>query len=250
VDDTEAESENALRLRALVRVVVSPGIWAIILIQVLIQLLGRHEPVTEEDAGAAFLRMFAGTVTIVAMLYFQAGVFAVLSRTRGPVTLPAVLRDGRNVFFLFVWLIVRAALVLAGIGMLAGTVVIGSLGVSDPQAIAQKLAAVLTVTAVLLPFLFVYWLPYVFVNNDFRLFASFRQALVLFWQRRMQGWYLALLILLPAVFAGMLPSATPFAVRLVLGGAIMLLAWAANTYCVEWLVARRKADPVGGETAS
>ena len=235
--------ESALRLRALVRVFVSPGVWGIIVLQVLVQVAGRGAPATEEDAGAAMLRMLFGSIAIVAMLYMQAGVLAALVRTRGSVSIVDVLNSARTVFFSFVWLVVRAALVLAGIGMIAGVVVIGSLGTGDPQAIASRLAPFFLATAMLLPFLFVYWLPHVFVHNDFRLFATLKQALTLFWQRRTQSWYLAILILLPAVGAGMLPSATPFAIRLILGGAIMLLAWAANTYCIEWLVTQRQVSP-------
>ena len=233
------ENESALRLRALVRVFISPGIWAIILLQVLIQLVGRGAPAEEEDAGAAVVRMLIGSAAVVALLYLQAGVFAALARTRGPVSVGDVLRYGRTVFLTFVWIVVRASLVLAAIGMVVGTIVVAWLGASDPQAIAQQLAPAFVVTAVVLPFLFVYWLPHVFVSNDFRLFATLKQALLLFWQRRTQGWYLVLLILLPAILVGMLPGETPFAIRLVLGGAIMLLAWAANTYCIEWLVSRR-----------
>jgi len=242
MNETGKESENALRLRALVRVVLSPGVWAIILLQVLVQVVGRSAPAAEEDAGAALLRMLIGSVTIVAMLYMQAGVLSALARTRGPVSIGDVLNEGRKVFLVFVWLIVRAALVLAAIGIVVGLGAIGSVGTEDPQAIASRLAPFFLATAILLPFLFVYWLPHVFVHNDFRLFGTLKQALVLLWQRRVQSWYLALLILLPALLAGMLPAETPFAIRLILGGGIMLLAWAANTYCIEWLVSRRSAD--------
>ncbi len=64
----------------------------------------------------------------------------------------------------------------------------------------------------LLPALLVWWLPWVFTRQQFRLLTSLGSALLMMWPDQFNPWLL-----------------TPIEI---LG---LLCVWSANIYCVEWL---------------
>ena len=84
-------------------------------------------------------------------------------------------------------------------------------------------------------FVFVYWLPFVFVRREFRLFISLRSALNIAWTRLSHSGFLALLIVAPILIAELFPADSPWWLELILSVLTGLMSWIAYVYCVQVL---------------
>jgi hypothetical protein len=229
-------SEGQRRLRAAVRAVLSPGIWLLVAAQLLLGTLQHFSPAMPDDGfSATMLARAVGMATLLLLVfYLQGGIYCALARTREAVTVREALRAGREVFGRFVWLTVKAGLLFGAVLVLVLMLTQVLSGVESRDTV-EGFAVPIGLGFVVLPFVFVWWLPWVFVRDDFGLTASLRAALQYFWVHLPGSAFLALLILVPGLAAWWLPPATPFLLVLAVDGASALLVWVASVYCVEWL---------------
>jgi hypothetical protein len=229
-------SEGQRRLRAAVRAVLSPGIWLLVAAQLLLGALQHFSPATPDAAFSAtmLVRAIGMAALLLLVFYLQGGIYSALARTREAVTMREALHAGREVFGRFVWLTVKAGLLFGAALVLVSMLTQLLSGVESGDSV-ESLAVPIGLGFVVLPFVFVWWLPWVFVRDDFSLMASLRAALQHFWLRLPGSAFLALLILVPGLAAWWLPPATPFPLVLAVDAASALLVWVASVYCVEWL---------------
>lgn len=229
VAGTAAEGER--RLRALVRAVLSPGVWLVIGAQLVLQLALTRGLAGDEPAPAWLLVL---TGLLFGFAWLQAGAYRSLAHGHERLSAVDTLRPGLGRFGNFLWLFIKLGLLVALLSNIVVFLFTFGTGLS-PLETARLLPGSLGMLAAVIGFTFVYWLPLVFVTDDFRLFATLRRAIATAWRRLPQSGYLALLILLPATLFTLLPADTSSWLLLPLAASASLLGWAAYIYCAEWL---------------
>lgn len=228
-------SESERRLRAIVRAFVSPAVWLVVTVQLIIAAL-RWFPLPQTASGPP-LRVLA-TAGLLFLLFFAAtGCFRALAQTRDVVSFRHIFGAGREVFAPFLWLVVKAGILFLAVAF----ALTSFLAVASSDRAESVAATILFVTVVsgVLGFAFVYWLPWVFVRQDFRLMATLYAALQIFWERRAQSVFVAILTLGPTAVAAVLPNETPLPVALIFSWFSLFAAWIAFIYCAEWLQEHR-----------
>lgn len=230
--DMPVADESTRRLRALIRALLSHGIWAIIALQLLMGVVMRT-PVGEGGAMAAMRTALLLAATL-GVLYGTAGMSAALAASRDPVPIAGMVTAGRPVFGAFLWLVVKAGLLALAVLQVVLTITIAMSHQEPAQAIAQLPSFMLPLAAIL-GFVLVYWMPVVFHRRDFRLLATLAEALRLARSRLSAAGFLALLTLAPPALAWALDGRGGAPAAFVLQVMASLLAWAAYIYCVEWL---------------
>ncbi len=228
---TTAYTEGERRLRALVRAFLSPGLWLVVGVQLSLQLSVQRLSAAD-DAPLAWVLALSGL--LLAYAWLQAGAYHGLAQGRDHLQLADLVRAGFNRFTRFLWLFVKLGLLAALLFNVAAFLF--ALGSGTPvETLVRGLAPFLAPLMAAVGFVFVYWLPVVFVTDDFRLFATLHRALSTAWQRLARSGFLALLILLsPALFA-LLPEQTSLWLLVPLAAIASLLGWTAYIYCAEWL---------------
>jgi hypothetical protein len=227
---TASYTEGERRLRALVRAFLSPGLWLVVGVQLALQLLLQRLSAAGE-APLAWLLALSGL--LLGFAWLQAGACHALAQGRDRLRPADLVRAGFNRFTRFLWLFLKLGLLAA---LLFNLAVLPALGAGmSPDALIRGLAPYLGLVLAIAGFLFVYWLPWVFVTDDFRLFATLRRALATGWRRLPQSGFLALLLLLPPALFTLLPAGTPLWLLVPLAAGASLLGWAAYVYCAEWL---------------
>ncbi len=239
---TAAEGER--RLRALVRALLSPGIWLVVGMQLTLQL-SLQQISGAGEASLAWVLALSGL--LLGFVWLQAGAYHALAQGRDRLMLADVVRTGFVRFARFLWLFAKLALFVALLFNVAALLFV--FGSSTPtEGLVRALAPFLGPLLAVFGFLFVYWLPLVFVTDDFRLFATLRRALSTAWQRLSQSGFLALLILLPPALFTLLPPEAPLWLLVPLAAGASQLGWAAYIYCAEWLHDAASAAPASAET--
>lgn len=240
--DTTAR-ESGLRLRAAMRALLSPGIWLLLAVQIALVFSMRDMP-ADASALASALAIFLTATALTLFYYLQAGAFHALTQGRETLTVAEVVRAGRVVFAAFVWLTLKAGLLLAAAVMnvliLAALLLTGH----DLKAVMNALSPFFSPVVGTLTFVFVYWLPFVFVRREFHLLPSIKAALRIAWDRRSDSAFLAFLVLVPVLISGLLPSDTPVWIDLLLSLASGIMGWIAYIYCIE--VLREQPPQAGG----
>jgi hypothetical protein len=237
----EESSENQRRLRAALRSLLSQGVWLTIVFELGISALPQTALLEELGSGKFAI---LGVLAAIAV-YLQAGTMLALARGRDIVVIPEVLLSGREVFPRFVWLMLKTGLLL----LVVLNVALFALNVTGVIAIEEKeavpvFAAVVTMAVVPLKYLLAYWLPWVFVRQDFRLLAGLQAALRAAWRRfRRAGIFLAVLLLLPGSVLVSLSREVPFLLLAASMLVTMALDWIAYTYCVEALREEPETTP-------
>ncbi len=237
-------TEGERRLRALVRAFLSPGIWLVVGTQLALQL-SLQQISGAGEAPLAWVLALSGL--LLGFAWLQAGAYHALAQGRDRLVLADMARTGFGRFTRFLWLFIKLGLLVALLFNLMALLVYGITGLS-PNLQAFGLAQFLGPLLAAVGFLFVYWLPLVFVTDDFRLFVTLRRALSTIWQRLPQSGFLALLILLPPALFTLLPSEAPLWLLVPLAAGASLLGWAAYIYCAEWLRDAAGASPSPAET--
>ncbi len=230
-------TEGRRRLRALVRAAMSGGIWLLIAVQIAsaaAQLLLTNSPGSKESPTPSTLRQVMVIFGAIAVLYLQAGIYRGLVRGRDAVSIGETLRAGRDEFVRFLWLIAKAGALFVGV-LFAALLVYHAVSDAEAGDTMRHLTGAVAGLALLTPFMLAWWLPWVFVRDEFRLFPSLKSAWILLWQRLSQTGFLAALLLLPAFVLWWLSGFVPVPVMLMLNAAALLLVWTASVYCVEWL---------------
>ncbi len=228
---TPTESEQ--RIRAAVRVVLSPGVWLVIGLQVVFMTLRTQTILPLGDFGPARLApAIFGTLLI--LIYLMSGTFRSFALGNSTVSIYETLSRGKEVFASFLWLLVQVGLLAVVVGFVLLNLLYLSRSVDLEQLITEMVPYV-TIIAMVVPFLLVYWFPVVFSTNDFRVFATLRSALRIIWQRLWRSGFLAFLILVPLVAFWLLPDSSPLIVFLIVSVIGEVMGWIAYVYCVESL---------------
>ncbi len=234
-------TEGERRLRALVRAFLSPGIWLVVGIQLTLQLSLQQ---IAGEAALAWALALGGL--LLGFAWLQAGAYYALAQGRDRLLLADMARTGFGRFTRFLLLFIKLGLFVALMFNIVAFLFVFGSGTS-PEALVRGLAPFLGPLLAAAGFLFVYWLPLVFVTEDFRLFATLRRALATAWQRLPQSGFLALLILLPPALFTLLPPGTPLWLLVPLAAGASLLGWAAYIYCAEWLRDAAATSPPSAE---
>jgi hypothetical protein len=240
IRDIPVRTEGELRLHAMVRAVLSPGIWLVLAAQMLLMFALQWR--VPEDAAplVSTLAIFLIAATLMLFFYLQAGAFQALSQGREALPAGEVIRVGAGVFAAFVWLILKAGLLFAvamNVLMLVALLLTGS----NLEGLTQALTAYFGPMTGVLVFVFAYWLPFVFVQREFRLLPSLKASLRIARARLSHSAFLMLMVLVPALAAGFLPADSPVLFDALVSLVTGILGWIAYIYCVDVL---RQHQPV------
>jgi hypothetical protein len=228
------ENENTKRIRAFVRTFMSPAIWmfagyqAVVLLLMRLNLFGMNQ-----EAGGLFGPLLF-TALFLGLFFLAGGLYQSFASSQSMIQIPTALANGRQVFTNFILLSVKAGL----LGFLAINVLIvvaQFLTGMETEELIKVYARYLTLIVAILGFIFVYWLPLVFVRGNFRLLDTLGEAFRIGRARLAQSGFLAALILLPPMTLMLLPEGTPS--PLVIGISVVgeLFAWVAFVYCADYL---------------
>lgn len=236
------QTEGAFRLHATIRAALSPGIWFVLAAQLAL-LFSLHWRVPAEAAPLlSVLAVFLTATTLLAFFYLQAGAFHALTQGRGALSVTEVLRAGKPVFVNFVWLTLKAGLLFA-LAMYVLVLVVLALTGTDFKYLMELLSSTFGPMTGVMGFVFVYWLPLVFVRHEFRLLPTLKASLQIAWSRLGHAAFLALLVVAPALVFGILPADSPLLVDALASLASGFLGWIAYIYCVDILQRQRLDTP-------
>ncbi len=226
-DPVSQNNESTRRLRAAVRVFMSPAIWLLTVYQALM---------------FSFLQMEAATVygplifatLLLGFVFLSAGTYQSFVSESSLVKVLMVLRNARLIFPRFIILSIKVGLL--GFLLINIMVVIaqGLTGLK-PEEIFTVFVSYLVVIVGVTGLALVYWLPLVFFKGNFNMLETMREALLLGWARIGQMGFLAALILLPPVLMWLVSNKLPQAIAVVGSVVVELLAWVAFAYCVDYL---------------
>jgi hypothetical protein len=238
--DIPVRTEGELRLHAMVRAVLSPGIWLVLAAQLLLMFALQWR--VPEDAAplVSALAIFLTAAVLMLFFYLQAGAFQALSQGREALPVGEVIRAGKAVVAAFVWLLLKAGLLFA-VAMNVLVLVALLLTGSNLEGLTQALTAYFGPMTGVLAFIFVYWLPLVFVQREFRLLPGLKASLRVARERLSHSAFLALMVLVPALVVGLLPADSPVLINALASLATGILGWIAYIYCVDAL---RQCQPV------
>lgn len=214
------------------RALLSRGVWCVIGGQLLLFVLWRGSSAT--DTGTGRLDVILLALVLAAFLYLTAGVSQALANSRDVVGLRTALRAGTNSYGPFLWLIAKLVLLCA---LLLNLVLVlgGIKPEGDPSVWPVSVLRYLPLVEGLIAFVFVYWLPIVFVRRNFTLFDSLRVALITAWKYLPRAAYPAFLTLTPALLAFLMVETVPLVVILALDLVGGFMGWVAYIFCVELL---------------
>jgi hypothetical protein len=231
--DTTAR-ESGLRLRAAIRALLSPGIWLLLSVQIALVFTLRWSVPADASPLTSALAIFLTATALMLFYYLQAGAFHALTQGRETLTVAEVVRAGRVVFAAFVWLTLKAGLLLAAVMNVLIFVALLLTG-HDIKAVMNALSPFFSPVVGILAFVLVYWLPFVFVRREFHLLPSLKAALQIAWDRLSDSAFLAFLVLVPVLVSGWLPSDTPLLFDLLVSVVSGVMGWIAYIYCIEVL---------------
>jgi hypothetical protein len=240
-------NEGERRIRAAVRALMSPGVWLVVAVQLPTAMLIHNILLSEESAKPLLPWVMLLTLLFLVYVYLMSGTSRSFALSAVTVSPQDAFMRGQQVFNAFLWLAVKICL----LGMLTvyiglyvfGTVarIIGATTGSGAEAVIQAsapaLIPIVKAAAMVAPFALVYWLPVVFIRNDFRIIPTARLALKIIWRQLPRSGFLAFLIFCPLLLLWLLPNDIPFVFTLLLGALGQLMAWTAYVYCVETLLA-------------
>ena len=236
--DVPARTEGELRLHAAIRAVLSPGIWFVLAAQIALLFVLQWRAPADATPLVSTLAVFLTATALMLFFYLQAGAFHALTLGREALTVGEIMRAGQTVFASFVWLTLKAGLLFALVINVLVLVALMLTG-SDFKSLLQALSAFFGPATGVLAFVFVYWLPYVFVQREFRLLPSLKASLQITWKRLPHSSFLVLLVLIPALAIGFIPVDSPILVDVLASAATGIMGWIAFIYCVDILRQRQ-----------
>lgn len=216
---------------------MSRGVWLVVAMQLLpfIFFSGGGNP------GPA--RIVVVSLVLAAVLFLVAGVSQAFAQSGEAIDMRGAIRAARSVYGQFLWLIIKAgllAIALVNLAMYAALTIYAM----EPAAVVGQVIGAYPLAAPVLGFAFVYWLPIVFVERNFLLFATLQAAIATAWRRLRCSAYLAILTLTPAIGALFFSDDAPIAVMVSFNVVATLMSWIAYVYCVEWLQRARAVATV------
>lgn len=208
--------------------------------QLVLLVLWRLYPAGDDGSAPSGLLLLA--LALAGFLYLTVGASQALADGRDVVGLRRALWAGVTSYGPFLWLITKLLLLSA----LLLNIVLLVAGISpgqEPPNWYVRAARYLPLVEGLVAFMFVYWMPIVFVRRDFALFATLRGALVAAWRRLPQSGFPGFLILTPAALAFLADASVPLPAIMALNLAGGYMEWVAYIFCVEWLQDQAPIDP-------
>ncbi|MDH3670936.1 MAG: hypothetical protein OES46_07190 [Gammaproteobacteria bacterium] len=244
---TPTESEQ--RIRAAVRVVLSPGVWLVIGLQVVFVTLRTQTILPLDDTGPTGVAL-ATFGALLILIYLVSGTFRSFALGDNTVSIYETLSRGKEAFTSFLWLLVQVGLLLLLVLFVLLSLLYWSRAIdgANTERLVTEVVRNVRVVAMVIPFLFVYWFPVVFSTNDFRVFATLRSALRIIWQQLWKSGFLAFLIFFPLVVFWLVPDNSPLIVFLIINVIAEVMGWTAYVYCVESLA--RNPSWVTGTTST
>lgn len=225
-------SENTYRLRAVVRVFVSPGVWLVIASQILFFIVFSFGTAVKDAQQAPPVHPLIILVLFVAALFFLGGAYHSLAVHQNRVTVLEVFSGAMQVFGRFIGLCFKAlGLFLLIFAMFYGLLVPGAGGGASKQAI-QQVSLIIGALFIVLNYIFIYWLPTVFVSDNFALIPTLKTAVYIARKRFKRSGFIAALVFLPAIVSLIVPVGSALPVQVVVGFIGQLMGWIAYVYCV------------------
>jgi len=245
--ENTSHTEGDLRLHAAIRAVISPGVWFVLLVQITLMFALQWRVPEETEPTLSLMVLFLTALMLMGFFYLQAGALQALSEGRSVLTVSEVLRAGHFVFGPFIWLTLKAGLLFAVVVNVVLLLVLVTTGLGF-EALVEKMSVLFGPLMGLMAFVFVYWLPHVFVHRDFRLLETLKAGLLHFWNRLSQSVFLVVLVLVPSWVSALLPAKGPLWVDALASAATGLLGWVAYIYCTDIL--KQHLPPVVESTSS
>lgn len=227
-------TEGDLRLRATLRAMLSPGIWLVLAAQIALVFSLQWRVPEGVSPLVSALAVFLTVTVLILFVYLQAGAFHALTLGREALSVGEMVRAGKAVFGVFVWLTLKAGVLLVVI-LNAFVYVALLLTGHDLKTVINALSPFFSPMVGVLAFVFVYWLPWVFVRREFRLFVSLKTALQIARARLSHSAFLALLVFAPTLVSGYLSAAGLAILDVLVSVAGGVMGWIAYIYCVEAL---------------
>jgi hypothetical protein len=231
---TPERAEGELRLHAAIRAVLSPGIWFVLAAQIALLFVLQWRTPADATPLVSTLAVFLTATSLMLFFYLQAGAFHALALGREALSVGEIMRAGKTVFASFVWLTLKAGLLFALVVNVLVLVALLLTG-SDFKSLLQALSSFFGPATGVLAFVFVYWLPYVFVHREFRLLPSLKASLQIALKRLPHSVFLVLLVPIPAVAIGFIPVESPVLVDVLASAATGIMGWIAYIYCADIL---------------
>jgi len=227
-------NESTRRLRAIVRVFMSPAIWLLALYQGLMLSVLRLDLQPQGGDATSLLGPLVFATLFLGFFFLVAGTYHSFVRESSLISIGMVFRNARPIFSRFIFLSIKVGLLGFLLINIVVVVVQGVAGLEPEEifkAVANYLAPAVGLTALAL----VYWLPLVFFKGNFNMFETMREALLLGWARLDKVGFLAALILLPPILLWLTSGKLPQV--MVVAGSVVgeVLAWVAYVYCVDFL---------------
>lgn len=238
VSHSPVRTEGEFRLHAIVRAVLSPGIWFVLVAQIALMFALQWRAPVDAAPLVSMLAIFLMATALMLFFYLQAGAFQALTLGREALRVGEIIRAGKTVFASFVWLTLKAGLLFALVINVLVLVALLLTGM-DFKSLMQTLSAFFGPMTGMLAFVFAYWLPFVFVRREFRLLPSLMAALQIARERLAHSAFLALLVLVPALAIVLLPADSPMWLDVLVSVATGIMGWVAYIYCVDILRQRR-----------
>lgn len=240
------QTESGHRLHATVRALLSPGIWLVLVAQLALVFSMQWSAPADASPLASALMILLTSAILMLLFYLQAGSFHALTLGRDSLSVGEIARAGKVVFATFIWLTLKAGLLLVVILNLLVYVAMVITGY-DLKTMIHTFSPYFSPFVGILAFVFVYWLPLVFVRREFRLLPSLKAALTTAWTRLSHSAFLALLVLAPVMVSEFLPADGPVLLDFLISVAGGVMGWIAYIYCVE--VLQDLPQETGGETS-
>lgn len=222
--------ENTYRIRAAVRVLMSPGMWLVVFLFVLTAMqnpLVTGAQVKPGDSSILF------HLSLFAFLYAVSGLFQSLATANNVVSVQDVIKNAPAVFGRFILLILKAIFVF----ILFPVVLLFSM-MGDPGELKSHFWAI-SIIYELCILLTIYWLPIAFVTGNFGLIQTIVAALHMQMRRLRQLPFLAVLLLTPNLLGLLFRSEQPMMAVVSISILSEILGWIAYTYCIEHVVRHR-----------
>lgn len=228
------QTESGHRLHSTIRALLSPGIWLVLVAQLALVFSTQWSAPADASPLVSALMILLTSAILMLFFYLQAGTFHALTLGRDSLSVMEVARAGKVVFTAFIWLTLKAGLLLALILNLLLYVALVITGY-DLKTMIQTFSPYFSPFVGILAFVFVYWLPLVFVRREFRLLPSIKAALTTAWTRLSHSAFLALLVLAPVMVSVVLPADGPVFLDFLISVAGGVMGWIAYIYCIEVL---------------
>lgn len=228
-------NENTKRIRAVVRVIMSPGVWLVIAAQIAFQVALNVASHDSDSAMPPMIRPSIIMTLLLAVLFFISGAFRSLAIHQERVSVKEIFTNGLVVFNSFLLLCFKLLGLLLLIFMFFSSFFLSGMDVESNKEGMRQLLLTVGVLAVVANFIFIYWLPLVFVTGNFKVIKTLAASLQIAKGRWPQAGFIAVLVFVPAGISLLMPQDTALTAIVLLGLLGQVSGWIAYVYCAEFI---------------